>query len=224
MKLLLVAATAPEINPFISHIGQKWESLAPNVYQNGSAEIHICLTGVGLVATTYAVTKALHTHHYDFVLQAGVGGSFDSSIDLGQLVLVQSEQFGDLGAEDRDNYLDIFEMGLIRPNEYPFTEGKLDTPLHEILFPFKLLTVSGLSINTVSGRAATIALRDDKFGAQIESMEGAALHYVCLREQIPFAQIRAISNYVEPRDKSKWKMKEAIIALNKWLIDFSASL
>ena len=224
MKLLLVAATEPEIAPFIRHIGQTWASPFPNVYKKENNEIHICLTGVGLVATTYAVTRALHSQPYDFVLQAGVGGSFDTSIDLGQLVLVQSEQFGDLGAEDRGNYLDIFEMGLLNANEHPFTEGKLDSPLHEIPFPFKMLTVSGLSVNTVSGRESTIALRDHKFGAQVESMEGAALHYVCLQERIPFAQIRAISNYVEPRDKSKWKMKEAIIALNKWLIDFSAAL
>jgi len=224
MKLLLAAATAPEISPFISHLEQKWASPDPGVYKKDIHEIHICVTGVGLVATTYAVTKALHRHSYDFVLQAGVSGSFDTTIDLGQLVLVQSEQFGDLGAEDHENYLDIFDMGLLQPEAYPFTDGKLDTPLHEIPFPFKLLTVSGISVNTVSGHAATIAMRDHKFGAQVESMEGAALHYVCLQEHVPFAQIRAISNYVEPRDKSKWKMKEAIIALNKWLIDFSASL
>ncbi|PZF72196.1 futalosine hydrolase [Taibaiella soli] len=224
MKLLLVAATEPEISPFIRHIAQNWKSPVANIYTNGNSEIHICLTGVGLVATTYAVTKALKIGQYDFVLQAGVGGSFDRSIELGQLVMVQSEEFGDLGAEDRNNYLDIFDMGLLQPNEHPFTDGKLDTPLHEIPFPFKLLTVSGLSINTVSGRESTIALRNQRFGAQVESMEGAALHYVCLQENIPFAQIRAISNYVEPRDKSKWKMKEAIIALNKWLIDFSSTL
>ncbi len=45
-------------------------------------------------------------------------------------------------------------------------------------------------------------------------MEGAALHYVCLQEQIPFVQIRSVSNYVGERDKTKWKMKEAIENLN----------
>ena len=49
-------------------------------------------------------------------------------------------------------------------------------------------------------------------------MEGAAFHYVCLQQKIPFIQLRAISNYVGERNKTKWKMKEAIINLNEKLI------
>ena len=55
------------------------------------------------------------------------------------------------------------------------------------------------------------------FNADIETMEGAALHYVCLQEHIPFLQIRSISNHVGERDKTKWKIKEAIENLNKEL-------
>jgi len=50
-------------------------------------------------------------------------------------------------------------------------------------------------------------------------MEGAAFHYVCLQQHIPFIQIRSISNIVGVRDKNKWKMKEAIESLNKKLIE-----
>ncbi len=49
-----------------------------------------------------------------------------------------------------------------------------------------------------------------KYNAHLETMEGAAFHYVCLQKEIPFLQIRGISNYVGERDKSKWKMEEAI--------------
>jgi futalosine hydrolase len=49
-------------------------------------------------------------------------------------------------------------------------------------------------------------------------MEGAALHYVCLMEKIPFLQIRSISNYIGERNKKNWNMKESIINLNKELI------
>ena len=45
-------------------------------------------------------------------------------------------------------------------------------------------------------------------------MEGAALHYVCLSEKIPFLQLRSVSNYVGERDKSKWALREAIMNLN----------
>ena len=49
-------------------------------------------------------------------------------------------------------------------------------------------------------------------------MEGAALHYVCLQQSVPFLQIRSISNEVGERDKSKWRMKEAVENLNTELI------
>ena len=52
----------------------------------------------------------------------------------------------------------------------------------------------------------------------MESMEGASLHYICLMENIPFLQLRAISNIAGERNKKKWKMDEAIINLNKELV------
>ena len=52
----------------------------------------------------------------------------------------------------------------------------------------------------------------------VESMEGAALHYVCLKEKIPFLQIRSVSNYIGERNKKNWNMKESIANLNLELI------
>jgi futalosine hydrolase len=52
----------------------------------------------------------------------------------------------------------------------------------------------------------------------VESMEGAAFHYVCLMEKIPFLQLRGISNYVGERNKANWKIRESIDALNQQLI------
>lgn len=58
----------------------------------------------------------------------------------------------------------------------------------------------------------------------VESMEGAAFHYVCLQQQIPFIQLRSISNEIGERDKSKWEMKKAITQLNEKLIDLLNSI
>jgi futalosine hydrolase len=57
----------------------------------------------------------------------------------------------------------------------------------------------------------------DHFKPDIESMEGAAFHYVCLSLGVPFLQIRSISNRVGERDKRKWEMKTAIANLNRAL-------
>ncbi len=220
MKLLIVSATEFEVRPLLDHLENTWAKTGNSGYTRQGNTIDICLTGVGMVATTYALTKALVKQKYQLVMQTGVCGSYDRQLNLGDLVYIKSDQFGDLGAEDHDKYLDIFEMGLLEKYVFPFTDGELVAPKLSIPAIDRLIAVSGLTVNTVSGNEDTIKKRIEKFDCRVESMEGAAFHYAGLNENIPFAQVRCISNYIEPRDKSKWKMKETIIALNKWLIDF----
>ncbi len=213
MKLLIVTATEMELSFFKNEILYKY-------IDNENIHITLLNCGVGMVATSYYFTKHLQHNKYDFILQAGVGGSFKDEIELGTLAFITSEQFGDLGAEDHENYLNLFDLGLANKDIFPFTNGKLLTPNSPIHNKINLPHFSGLTINTVSGSDATIIKRKSLFNCDIESMEGAAFHYICLLENMPFAQIRAVSNYVLPRDKSKWKMKEAIINLNNWIADF----
>jgi futalosine hydrolase len=70
--------------------------------------------------------------------------------------------------------------------------------------------VKGITVNTVHGNSASIKKVKKKFNPDIESMEGAAFFFACQNEKIPCLQIRAISNYVEKRNKKKWKMKLAV--------------
>ena len=227
MNILIVAATKFEIQGFTDWLAIKGTPKPTNhkienvaEYRIGTLQVAILISGVGIPATTYTLTKLLQYQRYDFVLQAGVGGSFDTNIALGDVIFLDTDQFGDLGAEDKDNYYDIFELNLLDKNLFPYINGKLATPKHPVHDKILLQHSEGLTINTVSGSEKTISRRKEKYKSGIESMEGAALHYVCLQENIPFAQIRSISNYVIPRDKTQWKMREAIINLNKWLVDF----
>ena len=66
-----------------------------------------------------------------------------------------------------------------------------------------------------------IAYYKNQLNASVESMEGAALHYVALQEKIPFLQMRSLSNFVGERDKTKWVMDVAIANLNIELIENS---
>jgi futalosine hydrolase len=77
--------------------------------------------------------------------------------------------------------------------------------------------VKGATINSISSSAGQVSRIKNKYGPDVESMEGAAAHYVCLMENIPFIQVRAVSNFAGERDKNKWKMQEAIAALNSTL-------
>jgi futalosine hydrolase len=44
-------------------------------------------------------------------------------------------------------------------------------------------------------------------------MEGAAFMYACLVHDQRFAQVRAVSNVVERRNREAWKLSEAVASL-----------
>jgi futalosine hydrolase len=69
-NILVIAATAKEINPFI-------ELTRTGDLKNN---IDILISGIGLAASTYHLAKQLALKKYDVVIQAGVAGSFDLRI------------------------------------------------------------------------------------------------------------------------------------------------
>ena len=197
MKLLIIAATQDEI-----------ALLSPTV-DNADTLI----TGVGMVSTLYHLQKRLQQMDYDMIIQAGFAGSFNEELKLGETVLVKQDTFGDLGAEENKGYKTIFDMGLADSNEFPFTNGWLINKT-EWLDRLKYKKVSAVTVNKVSDSILLKQQREKTFIPGIETMEGAALHYLCLQENIPFLQLRIISNIVGVRDKTKWLLKEAVESLS----------
>jgi futalosine hydrolase len=98
----------------------------------------------------------------------------------------------------------------------PWQQGRLKNT-NAFLASSGLPEVDGVTVNQISTAEDTITYYRDELNVQVESMEGAALHYVALQEKIPFLQIRSLSNFIGERDKAKWQMKEAIISLNREL-------
>ena len=215
-KVLLCAATKAEIEPFLAYLETHFRQEEQDCFEGGTWQIHILITGVGMMASAYALSARLAVQAYDAAVQAGIAGSFDSSVPLGTVLGVRSEQYGDLGAEDRDGYIGIFDLGFLAADTAPFTQGRLINGR-----PFAagedLPFADALSVNTVSGQTATIERRRKAYGAQLESMEGISFHYACLQHQLPFLQLRAVSNYVTPRNRAEWNIGLAIGNLNQSL-------
>jgi futalosine hydrolase len=55
-------------------------------------------------------------------------------------------------------------------------------------------------------------------------MEGAVVLYVCNWLGVTCFQIRAISNFVEPRDSSQWNIPLALEKLNLTVLDVLSKL
>ena len=110
MRLLLVAATSFEIDPLLNYLKIHYTVTGKQLYKKDEHEIKVCITGIGMMQTTYSVLESILELKPDFALQVGVAGTFDSNLELGELVLIASEQIADLGAEDHDDFLDIFDL------------------------------------------------------------------------------------------------------------------
>lgn len=201
MRVLLIAATEFE--------------LSPELRNNKNVEILIC--GVGVPATIYHLTKKLLQHTFDLVIQAGIAGTFSKKIKKGEVVLVERDAFADIGAEENGKFKTIFKLGFADENKFPFTNGWLVND-NIRLQATHLKVADAVTINRLSDRKKQSLQLQKNFNADIESMEGAALHYTCIQMNVPFLQIRSISNKVGERDKNKWKIKTALHNLNAELI------
>jgi futalosine hydrolase len=172
-------------------------------------QVEFAVTGVGMVATTYYLTKWLTEHKYDLAINCGIAGSFDRSIAIGEVVFVAQDVFSELGAEDDQNFLSLSAMGLTSEDKF--------SPVTTERFPAlnKFKQVRGITVNTVHGNDETIAMIVDRLNPEIETMEGAAFYFICERENIPSIQLRAISNYVEKRNRDAWNIPLAIRSVSE---------
>jgi futalosine hydrolase len=204
VNILIVSATESELAPF-----------AADLRAHPRHRVEMLTTGVGMVATAARCTRALCARQYDLALNLGVCGSFDRALPLGTVVHVVADRVCDLGAEDGDALLTVAELGLVEsPALQPRSDSLANTraPISSALAA--LPQVSGLTVNTVHGNERSIAGVLARIGKTdrplVESMEGAGFMYACLLHRLPFAQVRAVSNVVERRNRAAWRMEDAI--------------
>ena len=160
----------------------------------------------------YNLTKYCVENRPDFVIHAGICGSFDDTLELGDVVCVMIDQFADFGVIENGQWKTGFEMKLISSHKKPFTQGELVAPNTDIVPYPKVIAVTSQTITSTTKQREEI---EKKFQPAIESMEGAYVHYVCIQEDIPFVHLRAISNTVGERNKSKWDIETAVTNLHE---------
>ncbi len=202
MQVLVIAATAMEIAPYLA--------------QHSTAD-HL-ITGVGSPACMYQLQKKLQQGKYDCVIQAGIAGAFNSAIALGETVLIEKDVFAELGMYENGRLTSLFQTGFVNRNEHPYTDGWL---MNEpgLLNRFSLPKHAAVTVNMVTENKAMINEYRRLYDPSIESMEGAAFHYVCLMEAVPFLQLRSVSNMAGERDKTKWNIAAAVHNLNNHLLE-----
>lgn len=199
-KILIVVASQVEILPQYRQTGNDFYSL-----QQYGIHADILISGPGAVPTVFALSRAADA--YDIIINGGIAGSFTEQLPLGNVVLIDSDSFADYGVDDNGTFRHI-------DNILPPLQKAL--PLRELVNPYtikpnpKLFGVRGITVSTVSGSNERIAMIKRLWDAQVETMESAAVFYVCLKLGKPFFCLRAVSNYVEPRNRQNWKIDLAV--------------
>lgn len=206
MKVLIIAATWPEIAPLASHFDLKEGGFLTTPH------FDLLISGVGMTATAFALGRHLSAK-YQLVLNLGIAGSFRRNLPLGTVVNITQDEFAELGAQDGDEFLTIEHLGFGKATYTAF-----NNLLYEELR--QLSKMRGVTVNKVNGNEIEISRLIGRLDPDTESMEGAAVLYACAQTAIPCLQIRAISNYVERRNRKNWNIGLAIKNLNDWAIGF----
>ncbi len=212
MHILLAAATTFEIQPTIDYLAKKTSSGVPPL-----------ITGVGSLATTWSLMRQIDRSRPDLIIQAGIAGCFTGR-KPGEVLVVREEMLADLGVWEDQRFKTLFDLKLADSEAAPFSNGRLVNPYQQLLSLTSLDPVSAITVNEITTDPARIAWYQQNTAAVVESMEGGGLHYVCLREKIPFVQLRAVSNDIGVRDKTKWDIRSAILNLNEQLISLLEKL
>lgn len=218
MKILVVAATSAE-----AKILEK----IPGMIRTGDGftfktdEIFPLITGVGSAATSWAMSKWIYANKKpDLAINIGISGSYKKEIGIGEVVVVQSDCFADAGIENGGEFQTLGEAGVLDPDLFPFTDGKIIADKTYFVRATCLIKqAKAITVNTATGSLATREKLLKKFNPDIETMEGATFFYICSGEKIPFLALRAVSNFVEPRNRDKWDIPLALEKLTEKLAE-----
>ena len=92
MKQLIISATAFEIGRI------------PDSYskpESDAQQVSFLISGIGIHATTYHLTRYLMLNRVDRVIQVGIAGSFSNKWPVGAVVEVTSDCLADFGYDNR---------------------------------------------------------------------------------------------------------------------------
>ena len=218
MKIVIVAATDKEIALLRQRIDSSYLSDRLDI------NIEFKITGVGILASCFSIAELIFTQKPDLIIQAGIAGTFDSRVASGTVFAVKNEFNGDMGVNESGIFNDMFDLQLIQPNDFPFNARKLENININKRNLTNLQIVDAITVNEVTTSPDRILQLQEKYHPALESMEGASLHYCCIKTGTAFIQIRSVSNIVGERDKSKWAMKDALENLSQKVLDYLEKL
>ena len=206
------------------------------VWHGNWYETPICLahSGLGKAAAAASAMALISKFQPSALWLFGCGGAYpERELDIGDLVLADSEVFGDEGVQTAFGFQDLEEMALPMRNDVRgivYNRWPVDPDLlnwsRPLLSSFAESTNRGfasgpfVTVSSCTGTTARGLELTGRTGGICENMEGAGAALACRQTGVPFMELRGISNLVEDRETASWDLpcsmrtaQEAILEL-----------
>ncbi|PYE55897.1 futalosine hydrolase [Deinococcus yavapaiensis] len=177
-------------------------------------DLTLYVSGIGSVNAALATMRAIEREHPDLVVSTGIGGAYPSSgLQPGDVAISSEIVYGALGAMDGARFLDLAELGFPlvgeMHNRLPVWQGAASWASRANAAFGPLLT-----LETVTGDDEIALVLERRFpGALTEGMEGAGVAHAALLAGVAAVEVRGVSNMVGRRDRSSWRLPEALDAV-----------
>ena len=166
--------------------------------------------GKAHAATTLAARLA-SGERPDHVVLFGLCGAYDGPLDVLDICVVGEDCLADEGVQSEFGFMSLEEMGLGKDDRIPMPSSATLRFGERIGAP----VVHGATVSTCSGTDELAAARKARWGADVESMEGAAASLVCAAFHVPLVQIRCVSNRTGNRAQADFDLEGACARLQE---------
>jgi futalosine hydrolase len=193
-------------------------------------DIVLCVGGMGKVNAAHAAAVLLTGYRPEALIVFGVGGAYPlSGARIGDVALAREEIAGDEGVLTVEGFKDAEFMGIpllkTATAELYSTYGaskrlleQAEAALNERPEFGKIHVGPFVTLSTCTGTNARARELEERYHGLCENMEGAAAAQVAACHNVPWLEVRGISNIVENRDLKKWNIPKAAEVAQKAVI------
>jgi len=185
-------------------------------------EVLVAFSGLGKVNAAASAAAILSSYSVARLWMWGSAGAYDlAAVEISDVALASEEILGDEGVATISSWqpLDAIGIPLIDSTVKPFF-NRMELELkrsRQLLSEWERIPLAPrihvgpfVTVSAVSGSPARARLLFNRYRALCENMEGGAVAQVCLRYQIPFLEIRGLSNWAGDRKKGNWQLSKAL--------------
>lgn len=183
----------------------------------------VLAAGMGKVNAAHGATALLERHAVRGVVSFGIAGAYaGSGVSIAEVVVASEVAYGDEGVETPTGWMtpEAMEIPLAVRGGTRFFDcfvpdaERVENARSALRAAGIAARAGGIAtVSTCSGTTALGARLAKRTGALCEAMEGAAVAHICTLYDVPFLEVRAISNDVEDRDMGRWRIAEAAAAV-----------